>query len=208
MRLRSGEKLLFIGDSITACMRETVEPPLGAGYVQFAHMLLATRYPELEVELINRGVDGETILDLEQRWDRDVIAEKPDWLFVMIGTNDVIYRYLEGMGSRAIDDETYERAYDRLIERTRAALECRIVLLEPAPLQKEPDAQSHIPMRQLLQRVRSVGERHGLDVVDVFERAHRTFARGPGKRWFVDFPHPTIAGQTVLAMAVLDYLGW
>lgn len=208
MKLQGGEKLLFIGDSITCCRRETVEPPLGAGYVQFVHMLLATRYPEIDVEFVNRGVDGETILDLERRWDRDVIAEKPDWLFVMIGTNDVIYRYLEGMGRRAVDDKTYERAYDRLIVRTRAALASRIVLLEPAPLQKEPDAPSHIPMRLLLQRVRSVGERHGIDVVDVFERTFGIFARGPQKHWFVDFPHPTIAGQMVLAMAVLDYLDW
>jgi lysophospholipase L1-like esterase len=208
MKLRSGEKLLFVGDSITACMRESVEPPLGAGYVQLVHMLLATRYPELDVEFVNRGVDGNTILDLERRWDRDVIAEKPDWLFVMIGTNDVIYRHLEGMGTRAVSDEAYEQACERLIERTRAALDCRIVLLEPAPLQQEPHAPSHVPMRQLIQRVRSVGSRRGLDVVEIFERAFDTFTRGPRKRWFVDCPHLTIAGQTVLAMAVLDYLGW
>ena len=208
MKLRSGEKVLFIGDSITECMRETVEPPLGAGYVQFAHCLLAARHPTLEVEFVNRGVAGETILDMDQRWDRDAIEQRPDWLFTMIGVNDVLYRLVGDQTERAVDDDAYRAAYVRILEKTQAALDCRIVLLEPSPLEEHLPAPSHAVMRKLVQVVRDVGAQFGVDVVDIYERFYRTVEASPQKGWLIDVPHPNLKGQMILTLAVLDYLEW
>ena len=45
--------------------------------------------------LFNRGISGNTLRDLEKRWEEDVIGMKPDVLSVLVGTNDVHY-YLQG----------------------------------------------------------------------------------------------------------------
>ena len=84
------QKIVLIGDSITDCGRRN-EPfaPYGAGYVKFVRALLLARYPELGLEVVNRGIGGNTVRDLARRWDEDVIAEQPDWLSVKIGINDV-----------------------------------------------------------------------------------------------------------------------
>ncbi len=208
LRIRSGEKLLFIGDSITECGRESVEPPLGGGFVQFVHCLLAARHPDVPVEIVNRGVAGDTIRDLERRWERDVIAERPDWLFVMIGVNDLLYRHLEQPRHRAVGDEEYAATYRRLLARTREALSCRTALLEPTPLEEDLAAPSHAPMRNLCAIVREVAREHDAEVVPIFERFLATVGKAPARGWMIDVPHPNLKGQAILALAVLEHLGW
>jgi lysophospholipase L1-like esterase len=208
LRIRNGEKLLFIGDSITQCMRETVAPPLGAGFVQFVHCFLAARYPDVEVAILNRGIDGETIRDLEARWGRDVLAEAPDWLFVMIGVNDALYRNFPHTRRRAVPDEEYRATYRRLMQRTRERLACRVVLLDPTPLEEHLSAPSHEVMRGLCRIVRDVAQEFGTEHVPIFERFYRTVERAPRRGWLVDVPHPNLAGQAILALAVLEHLGW
>ena len=46
-------------------------------------------YPERNYEFFNRGISGNTLTDLEKRWNTDVLALHPDVLSVLIGTNDV-----------------------------------------------------------------------------------------------------------------------
>ena len=207
-RPRSGETLLFIGDSITECMRQSVAPPLGAGYVQFAHVMLAARHPSLEVTFLNRGIDGETVLDLERRWERDVVAQRPDWLFVMIGVNDVLYRHVGDQRERAVDDATYAATLERLVRRTQDATDARIVLLEPTPLEADLTSPSHAMMRSLVRVVHEVGRARGVEVVEVYERFFEAVAASPTRRWMVDVPHPELCGQAVIALALLEHLGW
>ena len=93
-RLRDGETLLFIGDSITDCgRREAVHAPLGCGYVKMAHNLFTVREPEKHIRIVNRGIGGNTAEDLFSRWHDDVIVERPDHLVFKIGINDC-HRYL------------------------------------------------------------------------------------------------------------------
>jgi len=171
-------------------------------------MFLAAKHPELNLEFVNRGVDGETILDLEQRWDQDIIAERPDWLFIKIGVNDVLYRHLADQLDRAVSEEEYRAAYNRLIERTRKELDCHIVLIEPSPLEEDLTVPSQDAMRATAKVVREIGSEHGLDVIHVFQRFYEAIERAPNKGWMVDVPHPNLKGQAILALAVLDYLRW
>lgn len=205
-RVRSGERLLFIGDSITECLRETVAPPLGGGYVQFTYCFLTARHPEVRVEFVNRGIDGETILDLEHRWERDVIDERPDWLFVMIGVNDLMYRKVDP--ARAVEDGPYEGAYRRLLERTRAALSCRIVLMDPTPLEEFLPAESQRHVRRLADIVGRLAGEYGCEHVRTYDALYDAIARDPERGWYIDVPHPRLPGHAVIALAVLEHLGW
>ena len=62
---------------------------LGDGYVSLLDAFLATHYPERDIGVLNTGIGGNTVIDLEARWEADILDLNPDWLSVMIGINDV-----------------------------------------------------------------------------------------------------------------------
>src|SRR5699024_4929351 len=64
--------ILLTGDSITDCGRDRDDlTSLGAGYAA----LVAAGLPEEQV--INTGIGGNRVKDLQARWDADVLAHSP-----------------------------------------------------------------------------------------------------------------------------------
>jgi lysophospholipase L1-like esterase len=125
VKLDQGQKLLFIGDSITDAernkeVREGGNGALGKGYVAFVDALLQTGYPELGIRTVNKGVNGNTVRNLEARWQEDVIDQNPDWLSVMIGINDVWRQYDAPLIKEYhVYIEEYEETLRKLIKETR-----------------------------------------------------------------------------------------
>ena len=129
-KLKSGETLLFIGDSITDCgRREPQHQPLGCGYVQMVADMLTIREPKKKITVINRGISGDTVFDLRSRWHDDVFEIKPDWLSIKIGIND-LNRTLEGGAD--LPAETFEEIYDSLLSQTAKRFpKCNLLLIDP-----------------------------------------------------------------------------
>jgi len=122
----AGARVLFIGDSITDWNRGRNADPnhiLGHGYVFIIAARQGAAFPELRLDFINRGVSGNTVLDMDKRWQTDALDLRPDALGILIGVNDQ---------SRGVPRDEYERVYDRLITRARAMnRELKLVLGEP-----------------------------------------------------------------------------
>jgi len=94
LRIQAGAKLVMIGDSITDCERtrpvgEGLFGALGKGYVGLVDSLLQATYPQEHIRVVNMGLSGNTVRDLRARWQADVLDQRPDWLAIMIGINDV-----------------------------------------------------------------------------------------------------------------------
>ena len=89
MMFEADQRIVFIGDSITDCGRRDVRAPYGDGYMSLVRALVTARFPAVPLTWVNRGVGGDTVRDLAARWERDAVGERPDWLVVMIGINDV-----------------------------------------------------------------------------------------------------------------------
>ncbi len=131
--LKAGDVILFQGDSITDAGREKKNPVanegLGNGYPSFVSADLHHEHPELKLQVLNRGISGHKVPDLDKRWDRDCIDLKPRVLSILIGVND-IWHMLNGRydGTAA----TYRDGFTALLERTKAALpDVTLVVCEP-----------------------------------------------------------------------------
>src|SRR5262249_31127449 len=61
-----------------------------AAYPARLEALLKARFPEAAVKVLNRGVNGEDAAEMLVRFDRDVIAAKPDLILWQVGTNAVL----------------------------------------------------------------------------------------------------------------------
>jgi lysophospholipase L1-like esterase len=124
------ETLVFNGDSVTDCDR-IINPPYGFGYVS----LLAPELTE-KFNMINVGTSGDRLIDLDRRWERDVIAYSPALLSIAIGINDTWRRY-DSEEITSVED--FENRYRTLLLGTRAACKSKFVLCEPflLPAQEE-----------------------------------------------------------------------
>ena len=81
--LKKGEKIVFLGDSITA---GGVSPK---GYVTLVKKSLTERHKDLNITVIGAGVSGNKVPDLQRRLEKDVLAKKPTLVVIYIGINDV-----------------------------------------------------------------------------------------------------------------------
>ena len=167
MKIKNGESILFIGDSITDCERRTTERPLGNGYVKLFADLLIIREPKKDITIINRGIGGDVVTGLKNRWKDDVLRNKPDWLSIKIGIND-LHRTL-GQDPDAVPPELYREAYEKILSRTKSTLpKCKLILIDPFYISNETSPNSfHSDVLKLLPEY--------LNIVNEFSEKYRTF---------------------------------
>jgi acyl-CoA thioesterase-1 len=92
-----------------------------ASYPSRLEAMLERRFAGVEIRVLNRGVGGEEEADMLTRFDRDVIAEKPDLVLWQVGSNAV-------MRDRALSvQEALIRAGIARLRKTEAD----IVLVDP-----------------------------------------------------------------------------
>jgi lysophospholipase L1-like esterase len=122
--LKSGDRVVFYGDSITDQRLYTV----------FTETFVHTRYPKLDVSFVHSGVGGDRVTGgwagpIELRMKRDVEPYKPTVVTVMLGMNDGDYHPFD----QATMDR-YTTGYEKLIQLLKqAAPGARVTLIEPSP---------------------------------------------------------------------------
>jgi len=87
--IKPQQTLLFVGDSITDCDHRGPFVPLGDGYPRMVSDLITVRYPAHRLQVINVGIDGDTVRNLANCWTDDVIRHRPNWMLIKIGINDL-----------------------------------------------------------------------------------------------------------------------
>lgn len=89
-RLLAGQALTIValGSSSTSGFGATSPSHTYPGRlaVELRHLL-----PGRDISVVNKGVGGETAVDMVRRFDRDVFALKPDLVIWQVGTNAVIH---------------------------------------------------------------------------------------------------------------------
>ena len=84
--VRGRAKIVAIGSSSTAG-HGGIQP-----YPERLLSFLQAQYPKAEIAMVNRGIGGQEAPLEFQRFDTDVIAEKPDLVIWQVGTNSVWQR--------------------------------------------------------------------------------------------------------------------
>ncbi|MFF4878791.1 SGNH/GDSL hydrolase family protein [Micromonospora sp. NPDC000668] len=206
MILRTGQRVVFIGDSITDCGRQGAAAPYGEGYVSLVRALVSARHPELELEWVNRGVSGDTVRHLAARWADDAIAERPDWLSVMIGINDIWRRYGD-RPDEAVPIDEYERTLRDLLRRAVDATGCRLILGDPFLIEADRSEPQRADTDRYAAVVAALAAEFNAVHVPTQAAFDRVLAISPAKRWADDRVHPHLPGHAVLADAFLTALG-
>lgn len=206
--LQTKETLLFIGDSITDCGRRERDVPLGVGYVRMLADLLAIREPAKRIQIINRGIGGNTVDDLRSRWADHVLAHRPDWLVVKIGIND-LNRWLCGPDTNPKQSpEQFAAIYEQLVTLTRRELPAtRLLLVSPFYASKDTTPDSHrarvlATIPTYVDAVRAIALRHGARFIDLHAAVQALLQDLPPDTFAEDAVHPGPAGALFIAEQV------
>jgi lysophospholipase L1-like esterase len=95
IKLLRDQVILFQGDSITDSGRNKEDTGfntarnLGSGYPMLAGAALLNKYEALNLKVYNKGISGNKVYQLAERWDKDCLDLKPDVLSILIGVNDI-----------------------------------------------------------------------------------------------------------------------
>lgn len=199
-------RILFQGDSITdgnrykeESQRWDLNHQIGHSWAYVIAASLGYRYPQ-RFEFINRAITSRTVIDLEAAWEKDTIEEKPDVLFLLIGTNDCSFILRKAWPDGIT---TYGQGLTRLLSRAREANpDLKLVLLEPF---RYPDSEE---AAACMEDVRAVARRIAGDFGAVYiplqEEFDRRKAENGAAYWIWDGIHPTVAGHGMIAAKVLE----
>ena len=207
MKILQHDKVLFVGDSITDCMRRRpvgTGGGLGLGYVAMFHAWVKLKRPDLALDVINMGVSGNTIRLMADRWQTDVLSFQPDVLFILIGVNDVWIRYgCEGdLASTSLAEE-YLKLYDQLLCRTVSAVR-QICLMTPYIIPNQTNAALYQELLPYMQGVKALGQQFHLPVIDLQNVMEKLLSDGIEPELIsLDGVHPNILGRMAITEAVL-----
>jgi lysophospholipase L1-like esterase len=204
--VQDGQKLLFIGDSITDCGRRDAAAPLGDGYVRMTCEMIVAGWPERAISFINKGIGGHKVTDLAARWHDDVIYHQPDRLTVMIGIND-LHSFLGGAPD-GVSPERFAEAYAQILERTAAQVGCPVILMSPFYISQDPAAGSFRAkvlevMPQYLEIVERLSRRFGARLVPLHDIFQRQLKWRDAETFCPEPVHPNHTGHMVIAQALL-----
>lgn len=214
MLIGDNQRLLMIGDSITDCGRRRpvgqgkFDQALGNGYVSLVDASLAALYPERQIETINMGISGDTVHDLDYRWQRDVLDLKPDWLSILIGINDVwqhINQLWQFEGQDSIDD--FAQTLDEIVARARPGVS-GLILLTPYYLETDPKDPMRSMMDQYGRIVRETATRYEALLVDTQASFDPVMQHLDPLQLAMDRIHLNLTGHMILARTFLGEIGF
>ena len=212
MIFEKNDTLLFIGDSISDYDRKR---PVGEGlfngwgtsYVANVGALLGCMYPEMDIRVKNVGISGNQVRDLDARWQTDVLDQKPDWVSVLIGINDV-WRQFDSplLTEQHVPIEEYEATYEKLILETLPTAKGMILM---TPFFMEPNKQDS--MRAMMDKygavVKKLAEKYNLVFVDLQAAWDKLFEYMHPCNIAWDRIHPNQTGHMYIAKQFLAAVG-
>jgi lysophospholipase L1-like esterase len=199
-----GSVVVFQGDSITDAgrNRDSAKPnaagALGNGYPLLVASAVLAAHPASGLRFYNRGISGNKVPDLQQRWTADTIDLRPDVLSILIGVNDFWHKLDHGYNGTVQD---YEQQYAALLDETRRALpRVHLIVLEPFVLRTGAVDARWFPefdeRRAAAARVATHARATFVPLQSIFDQRARS---APPEYWAADGVHPTPAGHAVIA---------
>lgn len=213
LKLEKNSTLIMIGDSVTDCDRAYDAVPagwnsFGNGYVSLVNAALTGLAPEARIGVYNKGVNGNTVVDLKERWQRDVLDLRPDYVSVMIGINDV-WRHFDSIMQPVlkVDEETFRCTYQELVEKTLPRVK-GMWIMGPFMMVESRDYPMRVMVEKYAAIAREIAQAHDICYIDTQKRMDAFMEKLPAYMISSDHVHPNLQGHMILAKAFLDAVGF
>ncbi|MCD8042297.1 MAG: SGNH/GDSL hydrolase family protein [Tannerellaceae bacterium] len=211
--LKKDAVILMQGDSITDAGRKredvncNTQDQLGNGYSLFIAGQLLSKHADKQVKIYNRGISGNKVYQLRDRWEIDCLAFHPDVLSILIGVND--YWHTLGGGYKGTV-ETYENDYRALLHYTKQKFpNIQLVIGEPFIVNGGSAIEEH--RWTAFDEYRKVAKKLAGEFNAVFVPYQAAFdaalKQAPARYWAYDGVHPDLPGRQLMANTWLEATG-
>jgi lysophospholipase L1-like esterase len=194
--VKSGEKVAFLGDSITQGGWSNPK-----GYVKLAEAGLKAN--GVEVEIIPAGISGHKSNQMLERLDRDVLSKKPQWMTLSCGVNDVWH------GVKGIPLDEYKKNIREIVDKCATA-NVKVVILTATVIKEQLDGPDNQKLAAYNDFLRDLAKEKKLPLADLnamFQERIKA-ANTPDKKVLTsDGVHMNGAGNEVMAEGVLHAFG-
>lgn len=213
MLIADGCSILFTGDSITDAGRgrpigEDTKGLLGTGYVSLIAAILEAWQPGHRYRIRNTGISGNTVKDLQARWEQDVLDLQPDWLSIMVGINDCGRAFSRPLLTEGlVPPDVYRRTLDELVRQTRPMI-TGMLLMTPFYIDSSMRDPLRLALASYAASVREVARNYDCVLVDTQAAFDMALRGAHARRLSDDNVHPKPAGHMILARAWLDAIGF
>ena len=137
---KEGERAVFMGNSITN----------GGYYHSYIWLYYMTRFPDMNVRIINAGVGGDNAYNMYKRLDGDVFDKRPTTLMVTFGMNDSGYFEYNSDKAHEFGEEKYHECfknYQMIEERLKQLYDTKIVMLGSSPYDETSIIEGNEPFK-------------------------------------------------------------
>ncbi|MEG4582389.1 SGNH/GDSL hydrolase family protein [Microcoleus sp. MON1_C5] len=213
--LAGKRKIVTVGDSIT----EAGKYP--GGYVWLLQRYLDALYPDRQIEIVNAGIGGNKSTDMQARFQKDAIDQKPGLVMINVGVNDVWNAffdfpnnqfYPEGNWSAGVQVAEYREKITQMVLAAKAA-GIRVVLLSPTLIGESIDGPKNRRLQQYVAAMREIASENQCLFIDLnapFREVIGTYQKHAGKTLNLlaaDGVHPNPSGYRIIAFTILRGLG-
>jgi len=211
--VKSGEKIAFLGDSITQAGWGSP-----TGYVKLVMSGFAAN--GVTAEAIPAGIGGHKSNRMLARLEKDVLSKKPQWMTLSCGVNDV-WHAKRGVpleeGAPEVDPAkpgepekgSYKKNTTAIVDQATAA-GVKVVLLTATVIHEKLDSPENQKLAPFNDFLRALAKEKNLPLADVNAMFHERIkaANTPDKKLLTsDGVHMNPAGDRVMALGVLKAFG-
>lgn len=193
IKIQSGQKVAFLGDSITQYGWDN-----SYGYI---HLVAeALEFNGVKIIVVPAGVGGNTSRHMIARIEKSVISQKPDWMTLSCGVNDV------GRHDAVhVDLKTYIENITTIVDKAQAA-GIKVVILTATMIKEDDntDNRALVPYNDFL---RQFAKERNLPLADLNAMCWKARKANPANHLTVDGIHMNPAGNMILALGVLEAFG-
>ncbi len=204
-----GLRIVFQGDSITDAGRDRGQyyanqaGGMGLGYVyQIVAELLGANAGK-DVKCFNRGISGNKVFQLADRWELDCLALRPEVLSILIGVND-FWHAVEGRYNGTV--QVYKTDYRALLARTKKSLpDVRLIIGEPFAVKGGSaihDGWS--AFHEYRSVAKDLAEEFGAQFIPYQTIFDEALNSAPVSYWCPDGVHPSLAGAHLMKKAWME----
>jgi len=193
----SGQKIAFLGDSITAAGARS------GGYCLL--VLDGLQKQGIKVTGVLAGISGHKSNQMLARLEKDVLSKKPDWMTLSCGVNDVWH------GKNGVKLPDYKTNITAIVDKAQAA-GVKVMILTSTMIRED---QSNSLNQQLLPYnafLKELAKEKGCLIADLNADMQQALKKVPkdapkGKQLTVDGVHMNAYGNMMMASGILKSFG-